>query len=257
MTTALLLRLARQEFTDRYAGSVLGIIWAIAHPLLLVAVFFMVFAQLMGGRLPGIDDVQGYGVYLIAGLLPWIAFSGVVARTTQIFQQRRDVLGKVRLPLLVPPLCVLIGETISFLIAMAVFALALAITGYPVAVAALLVLPLVYLAQQALAFGIGLLLGILNVFVRDIQEFVSVLLLVWFWGTPIVWVLDIVPPAVATAQIAINPVYWFVQAWQSVIALGEAPDTGLLLRLAGVAVIACAAALWLLHRRERVIRDHL
>lgn len=257
MTTALLLRLARQEFTDRYAGSVLGVIWAVMHPLLLVAIFFVIFAQVMGARLPGMDDAQGYGVYLIAGLLPWIAFSGVISRTTQILHQRRDILGRVRLPLIVPPICVLLGETVTFAIGIAVFALALAITGYPVATGALVLLPLVFVLQQALAFGIGLLLGALNVFLKDIQEFVSVLLMVWFWGTPIVWVLDIVPEAVASAQFAVNPAFWFIQAWQSILAFGEAPDAGLLLRLAIVATVAVAVALLVLRGGERVLRDYL
>lgn len=257
MTTALLLRLARQEFTDRYAGSVLGVIWAVAHPLLLVAVFFMVFAQLMGARLPGVEAAHGYGVFLIAGLLPWIAFAGVIRRTTQILHERREVLGKIRLPLVVPPLCVVIGETVSFLVGVTVFGLALWATGYPVAATWLMLLPLVFVAQQALAFGVGLLLGVLNVFLKDIQEFVTVLLMVWFWGTPIVWVLDIVPEAVATAQAAINPAYWFVQAWQAIIAFGEPPDAALLLRLAVIAVVGCVLALVFVRRFERIIRDHL
>lgn len=257
MSAELLLRLARQEFVDRYAGSVLGVVWAVFHPLLLVAVFFAVFGQLMGGRLPGVGELHGYGVYLIAGLLPWIAFSGVVRRSTQVFQERRDVLGKVRLPLVAFPVCVVAGETVSFAVGMAVFAAALAIVGYPVAAAGMALLPLVYAAHQALAFGLGLILGVLNVFFKDIQEFVTLLLMVWFWGTPIVWVLDIVPEPVAAAQAAANPAYWFVHAYQSVIALGELPETGLVIRLVGLAALCCGGALVLVRMKERAIRDHL
>lgn len=257
MTTALLLRLARQEFTDRYAGSVLGVLWAVAHPLLLVAIFFVIFAQLMGARLPGIDSDQGYGIYLIAGLLPWIAFSGVIRRTTEILHERRDLLSKIPLPLLVPPLCVLIGETVSFLIGMAVFGTALAVTGFAVATEWLALIPLLYLAHQALACGLGLLLGVLNVFVKDIQEFVGVLLMVWFWGTPIVWVLDIVPPAVADIQAWINPAFWFIDAYHAVLAFGEAPALPPLLALVAVALAVFALAVALLRRGERIIRDHL
>jgi len=257
MNAELLLRLARQEFVDRYAGSALGVAWAVLHPLLLVAVFFVVFAQLMGGRLPGIGDTHGYGVYLIAGLLPWIAFSGVVRRSTQVFQDRRQVLGKVRLPLVAFPICVVAGETVSFAVGMAVFAVVLALVGYPVAAAGLALLPLVYVAHQMLAFALGLVLGVLNVFFKDIQEFVSVLLMVWFWGTPVVWVLGIVPDRVAEAQALVNPAFWFVQAYQSAIALGEMPDTGLVVRLVLLAVVACAGALVLVRLKERAIRDHL
>jgi len=257
ISSALFFRLVRQEFADRYAGSVLGIVWAVVHPMLLVSVFFAVFAQLMGARLPGVEELHGYGVYLIAGLLPWLAFSGTIRRTTEVLHDRRDVLSKIRLPLIVPPLCVVAGETITFLVGMLVFASALVVTGYPSATGALVLLPLIYLAHQALALGIGLLLGALNVFLKDIQEFVTAVLMVWFWATPIVWVVDIVPEQIAAAQATMNPAYWFVSAYQSIFALGEAPDAGLLLRLAVLAALACALALAVVRLGERHIRDYL
>ncbi len=186
MPAALFFRLVRQEFADRYAGSVLGVVWSVVHPLLLVTVFFAVFSQLMGARLPGVDDAFGYGIYLVAGILPWLAFSGAVRRITEVLHQRRDVLRKIALPLWLLPLCVVTAETLTFVIGFAVFALGLVVVGYDVALGAVWVLPMIYVAHQLLALGVGLVLGALNVFLKDIQEFVAAMLMVWFWATPIV-----------------------------------------------------------------------
>jgi lipopolysaccharide transport system permease protein len=117
-------------------------------------------------------------------------------------------------------------------------------------------LPLLLVFQQALAFCIGLIAAILTVFLRDVKEVVSIIVFLWFWLTPIVYLIDDVPWIMRVYQ-PYNPAYWFVEAYHNIMVYQTPPDfAGLGVKLAGVALLT-ALFLRLLRKWERDIRDFI
>ena len=84
MNIRLILNLTRQDFRDRYAGSILGIFWALINPLVMITIYLLIFSEIMGAKLPGASNLDGFSIYLISGLLPWFAFSNTIVRTTSV-----------------------------------------------------------------------------------------------------------------------------------------------------------------------------
>ncbi|MCG5495696.1 ABC transporter permease [Ectothiorhodospira variabilis] len=256
MNLALLLQFTKQDFVDRYSGSVLGGLWAFIHPLVMIFIFVVIFANVMGTRLPGISSVYSYGIYLVAGLLPWMAFANTINRCATVFLDKRNIIGKVRVSLHFLPLYVVISEALTFLIAYMIFMLFLVFTGaMPGQV--LIIIPFVFLVQQVLALGLGLIFGVLNVFLRDIKEMVTVLMTFWFWLTPIVWVMDIVPPVVQQIQQHVNPAFLFVDAYHQIMVHGHLPDIGGLMKLVLIGHAVLLLAYLMLRWLEKDIRDFL
>ena len=258
MNFALVANFARRELKDRYAGSVLGGLWAFLTPLLNILMFTLIFSQLMGSRVPGIQggfQEWGYSIYLVSGILPWTAMSTSVLRMVSIFRDKAAMIGKVHLSLPILPSYVIVVESFVFAVSMGFFLLLLMALGYPVGLCWLAIAP-VFIVQQMFAFGLGLLLGVLSVFVEDIREVVPVVMQFWFWLTPIVYVLSILPERFASLM-QFNPFFPLANAYRGMVIHGQWPDVASLVPLGGLSLILLVFALLLLRRLERDIRDFM
>ena len=118
-------------------------------------------------------------------------------------------------------------------------------------------MPLIFVLQQIFAFGLGLLFGVLNVFLRDVKELVTIILTFWFWLTPLVWVPEVAPEWLQHLQTYINPADWFIAAYRDLFMYHRLPDTYALSRLVVVAHVILLSAWFLLKKLERDIRDFL
>ena len=115
---------------------------------------------------------------------------------------------------------------------------------------------MVYLVQQLFAYALGYLLAVFSVFIQDIKELTGVVLQLWFWLTPIVYVVNIVPDSIRPIFL-LNPMVHIVGAWRQVIIEQRAPDWLPLLVLAAIAIVLFSASLWLVRKLERDIRDFI
>lgn len=250
--------LARQELIDRHKGSVIGKAWTLIAPLINILVFVLVFSKIMGARLEGFGaeiDQYTYSIYLIAGILAWTAFAKSLSSITNLFSEHANLITKVKVSLKALPLSVLIAETIIYVISMGFFVVFLWWIDFPLSMWWLGV-PMVFSLQLAFTFSLGLLLAVLAVYLKDIKEAVAVLLPVWFWTTPIVYVSDILPDWVMV-YMRFNPLFQLINAYRDLIMYQRLPS---LLGLTGLALLSLAllsAALWLLKRTERDLRDCL
>ncbi|MBR9829041.1 MAG: ABC transporter permease [Oceanospirillales bacterium] len=258
MTPALILNFARQDLKDRYAGSMLGGLWSFIMPLINILIFALIFSQIMGARLEsfGAEFSQyGYSIYLISGILAWNAFSSTVARVTNVFHEKRNLIGKVSIRLDLLPLYILLTETFIFGVSFVFFTVFLLIIGYPLS-SWWLLLPLLYLVQQLFAYSLGFLLAIFSVFIQDIKELTNVVLQLWFWLTPIVYVVNIVPDSIRQL-LALNPMVHFISAWRSIIIEHQLPDLLPLAILGAAGLAMLLTGLWLIGKLERDIRDFI
>lgn len=227
MNLALIWQLTRRDFSERFAGSVLGSTWAIIWPLVLLFIYIIIFGRIMGGRLPGSSATFAYGVYVASGLIPWMAFSTTVARSSTLFVDKRQIISKINVSLPSLLLYVNLSETITFVISLILLLLFLLNNGFHVN-QNLLLLPYIYYLQQLFAFSLGFLAATLNVFIRDLKEMIGIILQLWFWFTPIVYLPDILPD-LAKKFIAFNPINILIESYHQIFIFQKAiPIKGLI-----------------------------
>ncbi|MHB8494839.1 MAG: ABC transporter permease [Casimicrobiaceae bacterium] len=232
----------RRDFDTRYRVAVLGGIWAILQPLAQIAVYTLVLSGVMRARLPGHDAGFAYGIYLCAGILSWGLFAEIISRCTNVFVENANLLKKVSFPRICLPAIAVLSSIVNFAIVFAIFLIFLLGTGNWPGWPLVSLLPLLAL-QILLAAGIGVVMGVANVFYRDIAQGVGIVMQFWFWLTPIVYPLAVVPERFQSLILA-NPTTPLAEAFQQVILAGAWPNW---LRLAPTAILACVAVLAGMH----------
>lgn len=223
----------KNDLRSRFARSKLGALWMILQPLAQVAIYSLVLSRIMVAKLPGIDSPYAYSIYLLAGMQAWSLFSEIVTRSLTVFVENGGMLKKIVFPRVCLPIITLgsalVNNILLFLVMMVVFAL---LGHFPVE--ALLWMPLLMFVTAAFSLGLGLLMGVLNVFVRDVAQFMMVVLQLWFWLTPVVYMSSIIP-ARLHAVMQFNPMYWLVAAYQQTLVFRHSPDVA---GLVGVTIVA-------------------
>lgn len=258
MKKALVYNFVKQDLVDRYSGSVLGGAWSFIMPLVNIMIFVLVFSKIMGARLEvlgGQFSEYSYSIYLVTGILAWAAFANTVSRVTNVFNEKASLLGKINISLGWLPVYVLFTETIVFALSYLFFLLFMLWIDFPFSVY-LLLIPVVYIVQQALAYAVGFICAVLGVFIRDIKELVGVVLQLLFWLTPIVYVIDILPESVH-GLFMLNPIYHLVEAYRDLLMYQRLPDISTLALIFAGAVVLMAAGSGLLKKLERDIRDFI
>lgn len=243
------------EFRARFARSRFGALWMIVQPLVQVAIFSLVLADLLSARLPGMGGRYAYVIYLMAGMLCWALFADVVSRCLTIFIENGNLIKKISFPRVSLPLIVsgvaLINNAVLFL---AIF-IALVVLGHH-AFAGYVWLPALIVLNLAFATGIGIVCGVLNVFARDTGQVVPVLLQVLYWFTPIVYTANVLPDAFR-GWLRFNPLHPLVSAYQDVILFGRAPDWPALVPVAILATALLLLALFMFRRASAEMPDVL
>ena len=246
---------ASHDLLYRYAGSGLGLFWHILHPLFLITLYILVFSRIMAVKLPQLPQSSGFAIYLCAGLLPWINFSETLSRCTSSFIDNANYLKKLAIPEEVFTAQNALSGFYSLIInIMLLFFLTLLLGHYP-NYSWLYIFP-VLLLLQGLAFGLGLFLGILNVFFRDINQVLTLGLQLWFWATPIVYTKNILPSSVKV-WLPINPVYSYIEALHLIIVEKKVPSLTLFLIMGGMTTAALIVGSMVLARSRSELRDAL
>jgi len=244
-----------REFKGRYLGSLLGSVWSILNPMAMIFIYTVIFSRIMQARLPGVDDAMGYGVFICAGLLPWTYFAELLGRCPNVFVENATLIKKMHFPRITLPVIVLVSSTINFVIISTIFLVFLAVTGRFPGPVVLQVVPLLAI-QQLFVIGIGIFLGTLNVFFRDIHQMVGIILQFWFWLTPIVYPISILPGK-ARRIVELNPMTAFVTAYQDVILHAQAPQWNRFAIPVAGALFALIMGFWAFSRLSGQLVDEL
>lgn len=245
----------KREFESKYRGSLLGVAWTVLNPLAMILVYTVIFSEVMRTRLPGVDDKLAYSVFLCSGLLTWGLFSEVVSRSLTMFLDNANLLKKLNFPRICLPLVGMLNSLLNFAIIFGLFLGFLLVSGRLPGMA-LLAFPLLLAFQLMFAGGLGMLLGLLNVFFRDVGQMFGILLQFWFWFTPIVYPLAILPEPIRRA-IQLNPMTALIQSYQNLFLYDRWPDWSQLVPLAITGGILCVMALLLFRGRSGEMVDEL
>lgn len=245
----------QREFQGKYRNSLLGAAWNVLNPLAMIVVYTVIFAQLMRARLPGVDSTFAYSIYLCAGSLTWGLFSEITSRGQNTFLENANLLKKLTFPRLCLPVVVVANASLNFAIVFGLFTLFLVVTGNFPGLAYLAVLPVLAILV-AFAIGLGITLGVLNVFFRDVGQFFGIFVQFWFWFTPIVYAPSVLPERVQ-ALMTWNPMAPLMAAFQGALVQGLWPNWASLLYPALLAMLFCAIGVRLFLRHAGDMVDEL
>ena len=217
----------KNEFKTRFIRSKLGGLWMIIHPLAQVLVYALILSHILQAKLPHIQSQYAYSIYLLAGILGWNLFVEVFSKTLNIFIDNGNLLKKVNFPKLALPLISIGSALINFILLFCIILIVFAVLGH-IPYHAIYAIPIVVVVTLLLSIGLGLFLGILNVFIRDIGQIMDVVLNFWFWLTPIVYMLSIIPKQYQPFLL-LNPMSSIVMAYQDILVYDKFPQWHLLL----------------------------
>ena len=245
----------RREFEARYRVSALGGLWAILNPIAQIAVYTAILTEVMRARLPGTETKFAYSIYLCAGIVTWGLFAEIIVRNTGVFVDNANLLKKISFPRSCLPATVVLSSLLNFALVFGLFLVFLAVVGYLPGWALLAMIPVVAV-QILFATGLGVLLGVANVFYRDVAQGVGIAMQFWFWLTPIVYPLAIVPAAFQPLILA-NPTTAIVVAYQDILLRNQWPVWESLLPALLVALLAVAVARRFFRRHSGEMVDEL
>jgi lipopolysaccharide transport system permease protein len=245
----------KREFQLKYRNSLLGAAWTVLNPLAMILVYTVIFSQVMQNRLPGNLNKYSFSIYLCSGLLTWNLFSEIVGRSQTMFLEHANLIKKINFPRICLPIIVVLNACLNFWIVFGIFTLFLIGTGNFPGWAFIAIFPLLLL-QVFFAIGLGVSIGVLNVFFRDIGQFFNIFLQFWFWLTPVVYVLSIVSPKIQ-AFMYLNPMTGLIQSYQGIFVEGQWPDWPSLFPLATISFALCLLGLRLFRSRIHEMEDEL
>ena len=206
----LVLVLVHKDLSTRYKGSMLGFCWSVLNPLANAFVFYVVFGLFMRMNVPH------FIVVLLAALFPWQWFSNSINEGAMIFLANPTLVKKVAFPRQAIPLVMNLQHMVHFLLSLPVLAAFMLAEGLWPGWNWLWDVPVLSLLTLAMTYGMSLLLGSLNLFLRDIGNLVTVFVQVTFFGTPIMYALSVVPPQYMWC-FKVNPVAPLFICWRAAL----------------------------------------
>lgn len=245
----------KREFQSKYRNSLLGAAWNVLNPLAMIIVYTVIFSQVMRAKLPGVDHSFAYSIYLCAGTLTWGLFAEITGRAQNVFLDNANLLKKISFPRLCLPVTVICNAFLNFAIVFGLFTGFLLLSGYFPGWPYLALIP-VLLVLVLFAIGLGITLGVLNVFFRDVGQFFGIFLQFWFWLTPIVYPAAILPDRIK-AYAALNPMAGVISACQTILVQHEWPQWDALWPAAGLGLLLCVLGLRLFRKHAGEMVDEL
>lgn len=235
-------RLTRKYLLVKYKNSALGLLWSLINPLLMLAVFTLIFSR-------AFPQVENYTLFSLGGIVLWNFFPGTLTMLINILPDNAPLLRSYPLPTLVFPMAALLTALINFGLLLIPLGILMALLGWKPSLSAVVLLPGIILFA-VFALGLGLMLGTLNVFFRDIGLLWNTLLPALFYFTPVVYPPDLVPEHLRTF-LWVNPIAWYVLPLRDALTNGTWPAWHHWLGMGGWAGGFIALGSFVFHRLKK------
>jgi ABC-type polysaccharide/polyol phosphate export permease len=218
----LIAALTARDLKARYRGSILGYFWSLANPLLLLAVYTLVFTKFFPQQV-----VQPYPLFLFSGILPWTFFAAAILESTSSISTNAGLIKKVMFPAEALPLVVVLSHLVHFLLAIPILLAAIgvyAVMGQFEFNVTILLVPVLMLLQTMFVAGIAMTVSSASVLFRDLRDIVANLMQLGFFVTPIIYLIDNIHSRALRAILRVNPMTPFVVAYQDIFFFGRLPS---------------------------------
>ncbi len=252
--------LVARDLKVRYKNSLLGIIWSMLNPLGMMLVFTVVFTILIPN-----NAIERFPVFLMCGLLPWNWFSGSVVGSIYSVVANASLVKKVYFPREVLPISVVFANLVHFILALVVlFGLMLFFrTPFTIWIA---LLPVLIVIQLLFTLGLAFFLSAVNVYYRDTAQIMDVMMLAWFFLTPIFYSADLIPQSkeimgvmVPVQRLAyiVNPMASLIASYRVILYDAAPPAIDFFLRTTATSVVVLVLGYWFFHRASRAFGEVL
>lgn len=237
----------KKEIRGKYKGSFLGILWSFVNPLLMTLVYAIVFPYLMRG-----SNYEHYTTFLVIGILCWNWFTISISQGTFTIVGNGPIIKKVYFPREILPISIVTSGMVNYLISCIIICLFLIFSGIGFS-AHILLLPLVIITQYLLTLGIVFITSAINVYIRDLEYIVNFIVQMLFYGTPILYSMDIFTkaPKLITTLININPMSTIVNSYRDIFYFQTMPNMSSLLLVFVGSLLLCIIGLAVFRKLEK------
>ena len=241
--------LVAKQLKLRYRGTVLGFVWTLLNPLLLMLVYTLVFAVYF--RI----DLPHYPAFLFSGLLPWLWFASSLQQGVTCILEGTSLVTRTQFPAEVLPIATLVANTVNFVLTLPLLFAFLLAFGLPVG-RPLLALPILIVIEFVLGLGLVLILAAANVYFRDLQHLITHLLMVLLFLTPVFYPVSFIPELFRPWALA-NPLAILVTAYHDVLYWNRFPNWPSLLALLVLACVILSLASAMFRRSKQTFAEAL
>ncbi len=239
--------LVLRDLKARYKNSILGFVWSLLNPVLMMLVFTVVFTVMLPTNIPK------FPVFILCGILPWNWFSGSVGGAVHTIVANAGLIKKIYFPREALPVSLVLSNGVNFLLALLVLFPLMLIFQTPIT-PWLLFLPILIVIQMIFTLGVALIVATLNVFFRDTGVIMEVVLQAWFFLTPVVYDIRVLPQHklilgydvnVQRLAYILNPIGSIIANYRDILYWGLPPGLDFLLRTAATSVLVLVIGYWL------------
>lgn len=239
----------RKEIRGRYKNSVLGVLWSFLNPLFQLLVYSVIFGALLAG------SDKTYPIYVCVALIPWTYFTTTVSSSSFTIIGNADIIKKVYFPREILPISVNTSGAVNFMIstiiilAFTIFS-GLGLTFY------ILLYPVILLIQYVLQLGIAFILSSITVYFRDLEHIIGIILMAAFYGTPIVYRIEQLPPKLQVIM-NLNPMTHIINAYRAIFYYKQMPDFKALGILTAISVVLLILGYMLFKKLQKGFAEEL
>ena len=206
----------KKDIRGKYKGSFLGVLWSFVNPLLSVIIYAIVFHYIMR------FNIDHYVIYLIAGVIPWTFFTTAVQTGMNSVLFNADIIKKVYFPRIILPISSVTSALVNFLISCIIIIIFVIFSGVGLSIY-LIFLPVIAIIQYLFTLGIVFVLSGIEIYVRDIEHIINFIIGMFFYLTPILYTIDLVPEQFHFI-IDINPMAHIINAYHNIFYYKTMPD---------------------------------
>jgi ABC-2 type transport system permease protein len=212
----MLSNLVKKDLRTRYKGSVLGFLWTFVNPLLQLIVYTMVFSIIMK------VSINKFYMYLFIALVPWIFFTTSIQGSAASIISNKDLIKKIYFPRIIIPISVVNGAFMNMVFSMVIVFIALIVSGIGLS-KYIFVLPIIMIIEYLFTLGLSFVFSALNVYFRDLEHILGIIIMGWFYLTPIVYTTDMVPEKYL-GLFNLNPMVPIMEVYRDILYYKQAPN---------------------------------
>jgi ABC-type polysaccharide/polyol phosphate export permease len=251
----LLKQMVLRDLTVRFAGTTIGTVWSLIHPLILLGLYTLVFSYIYQVRLQQTEGV-GFIPFIFCGLWPWMAFQEACLRSVSVIVDNAQLMKRVRFPSELLVISVVLSTFLTHGVGFSLLLVGVAIWQGGIHLTSIGLLLAPFLLQLMFAVALGLLLATANVFVRDVSQLTSAAFSVWFFLTPVLYPISMVPETLR-ALLAWNPLGSILALYRALILTPEHVAWQLAFYPFLLALVLLALARWVFDKCKGYFADHL